>query len=32
LDIELVEGPVPITFPEVNSEPEVSWKSLFVHC
>jgi hypothetical protein len=24
LDIELVEGPVPITFPEVNSEPEVS--------
>jgi hypothetical protein len=31
-DIEVEEGPVPITFPEIKAEPEVSCMSLSVHC
>jgi hypothetical protein len=31
-DSEEEEGPVPITFPEINAEPEVRRMSLYVHC
>jgi hypothetical protein len=31
-DIEVEEGTVPITFPEIKAKPEVSCMSLFVHC
>jgi hypothetical protein len=31
-DAEEEVGPVPITFPEIKSEPEVRCMSLYVHC
>jgi hypothetical protein len=31
-DVEVDEGPVPITFPEIKAEPEVSCMSLYAHC
>jgi hypothetical protein len=31
-DIEVEEDPVPITFPKIKAEPEVSCMSLYVHC
>jgi hypothetical protein len=31
-DVEVEEGPVPITFPKIKAEPEVSCMSRYVHC
>jgi hypothetical protein len=31
-DAEEEVGPVPITFPEIKTEPEVRCMSLYVHC
>jgi hypothetical protein len=31
-DVEVDEVPVPITFPEIKAEPEVSCMSLYAHC
>jgi hypothetical protein len=31
-DVDVEEGPVPITFPEIKAEPEVSSMPLYAHC
>jgi hypothetical protein len=31
-DVKVEESPVPITFPEIKAEPEVSCRSLYVYC
>jgi hypothetical protein len=31
-DAEEEEGPVPISFPKIKTEPEVRFMSLYVHC
>jgi hypothetical protein len=31
-DIDEEEDPVPVTFPKIKAEPEVSCMSLYVHC